>query len=135
MVQAARSGKQNIAEASMVSATSKKSELKLLGVARARLEELLADYEDFLRQKELKIWGKESAEARGVRALAYKSDRTYKTYMSYMRNPQEAANCILCLIHQTNFLLDRQISAVEEGFIKEGGYTEKLFRKRASIRR
>jgi len=134
MVQAARSGKQNIAEASMVSATSKKSELKLLGVARASLEELLADYEDFLRQNNLALWEKDSREARAVRALAYTTNRSYKTYMSYMGDSKSAANMLICLIHQTNFLLDRQISSAEKKFLEEGGYTEKLFRKRASLR-
>jgi four helix bundle protein len=67
MVQAARSGVQNIAEGSMASATSKKTELKLTGVARASLEELLLDYEDFLRQQGLRIWAKDSPEALAVR--------------------------------------------------------------------
>lgn len=130
MEQAARSGKQNIAEASLISATSQKSELKLLGVARASLEELLADYEDFLRQRDLDVWDKDSREAREVRALAYKSNRSHKTYKTYILDPEKAANCLVCLINQTNFLLDRQISAVEKIFIEEGGYTEKLFQKR-----
>jgi restriction system protein len=78
MVQVARSGRQNIAEGSMASGTSKKTELKLIGVARASLEELLLDFEDYLRQKGLKKWSKDSPEACVVRALAYKSDRSYK---------------------------------------------------------
>lgn len=130
MEQASRSGKQNIAEASLFSATSKKSEIKLLGVARASLEELPSDYEDFLRQNGLILWGKDSHKAKKVRALAYNSNRSYKTYMIYMSNPEKAANMLICLIHQTNYLLDRQITAVEEKFMKEGGYTEKLFQGR-----
>ena len=134
MEQAARSGKQNIVEASLFSATSKKVEIKLLGVARASLEELLSDYEDFLRQRDFIQWEKDSPEAKKVRLLAYKSNRSYKTYMSYMENPQIAANCIICLINQTNFLLDRQITSLENRFLKEGGYSEKLFQKRVVLR-
>src|SRR5512132_3015435 len=77
MVQAARSGKQNIAEGSMASGTSKKTELKLIGVARASLEELLLDYQDFLRQKGLPLWGKDHPTAVAVRKLAYINNRSY----------------------------------------------------------
>src|SRR3989344_9690119 len=83
MIQAARSGRQNIAEGSEASAVSKKSEIKLVGVARASLEELLLDYQDFLRQRGFRLWSKDSEEAKTVRALAYKSDKSYETYMSY----------------------------------------------------
>ena len=77
MVQAARSGKQNIAEGCMASGTSKKTELKLIGVARASLEELLLDFQDFLRQKGLVLWGKDHPKAKDTRALAYKENRSY----------------------------------------------------------
>ena len=80
IVQAARSGKQNIAEGSMASGTSRKTELKLVGVARASLEELLLDYQDFLRQRGLALWGKEHPKAKEVRELAYRPNRTYETY-------------------------------------------------------
>jgi len=130
MVQAARSGKQNIAEGSQVSATSSKLEIKLIGVARASLEELLQDYQDFLRQNHLKIWGKNDSEAKTVRALGYKSNRSYKTYMSYMSHPEEAANCIICLIHQANFLLDRQLRSIEKQFLDQGGFTERMYKSR-----
>ncbi|MDO8444386.1 MAG: four helix bundle suffix domain-containing protein, partial [bacterium] len=69
-------------------------------------------------------------EAQAVRALAYKTDKTYETYRTYISDPEKAANMMICLIHQTNFLLDRQITALEEKFINEGGYTENLFKKR-----
>lgn len=134
MVQAARSGRQNIAEGSQASATSKKTEIKLVGVARASLEELLIDYEDYLRQHNLKLWGKASDQARAIRELAYKSDKTYQTYRSYLKNPEEAANCLICLIHQANFLLDRQLQVLEKAFIQEGGYSENLFKKRLANR-
>lgn len=134
MVQAARSGKQNIVEASS-ERTSKKSELKLLGVSRASFQELLEDYEDFLRQRKLSQWGKDSADARTVRGLAYLPNKSYQSYQIYLSNPASAANCALCLINQVNFLLDHQIKVLEEKFVKEGGYTEQLFRKRLQNRR
>ncbi|OGE25609.1 four helix bundle protein [Candidatus Daviesbacteria bacterium RIFCSPLOWO2_02_FULL_38_18] len=118
MVQAARSGRQNIAEGSQASGTSKKTEIKLVGVARASLEELLIDYEDFLRQRSLPVWAKNSPQALAIRN---------KTYLD---NPETAANCLICLIHQANYLLDRQLQALEKAFIEKGGYSEKLFKKR-----
>ncbi|HHT9106147.1 MAG TPA: four helix bundle suffix domain-containing protein [Candidatus Wujingus californicus] len=132
MVQAARSGKQNIAEGSMASGTSKKTELKLIGVARASLEELLLDFQDFLRQKGLKLWGKEHEQALAVRKLAHSKDRSYMTYKTYAEHsmPEVAANALICLIHQTNYLLDQQLRALEKEFLKEGGFTERLYRAR-----
>lgn len=130
MVQAARSGRQNIAEGSQASATSKKTEIKLVGVARASLEELLIDYEDYLRQHNLNLWDKQSDQALAVRALSYRTDKTYTTYKTYMSAPETAANCLICLIHQANYLLDRQLQALEKAFVTEGGYTENLFKKR-----
>src|SRR3989442_14593788 len=101
MVQAARSGNKNIAEGSQVSGTSKKMELKLVGVARASLEELLGDYLDFLRQRGLVEWGKNHPMAGVVRRLAYAKDRSYETYSTFIENaPLEvAANTMLCLVH------------------------------------
>jgi restriction system protein len=84
MVQAARRGKQNIAEGCMASGTSKKTELKLVGVVRASLEELLLDFQDYLRQKCLALWGKDHLKARQVRGLCYKKDRSYSTYKPYI---------------------------------------------------
>ena len=136
MVQAARSGKQNIAEGSMASGTSKKTELKLVGVARASLEELLLDYEDFLRQKALLLWGRDHAKAKEVRALAYKSNRSYATYKTYFEKaePEVAANAAICLIHQTNYLLDQQLRSLEKDFLEKGGFTERLYRVRSQTR-
>jgi four helix bundle suffix protein len=135
MVQAARSGKQNIAEGSMASGTSKKTELKLIGVARASLEELLLDFQDYLRQQGLPLWGKDDAKAKEVRALAYRSNRSYTTYKTYFEaSPEIAANTMICLIHQTNYLLDQQLRALEKEFLKEGGFTEKLYRARSQVR-
>lgn len=136
MVQAARSGKQNIAEGSMASGTSKKTELKLIGVARASLEELLADYTDYLRQRGLPLWGKDHPKAQKIRGLCYRKDKSYKTYKTYVEAspPEVAANTMICLIHQANYLLDQQLRALEQEFLKEGGFTERLYRTRSQYR-
>lgn len=137
MVQAARSGRQNIAEGSQASGTSKKTELKLVGVARASLEELLLDYEDFLRQRGLQLWGKDHPTAKVVRRLAYEKNRTYSTYRPYIEQapPEVAANTLVCLIHQTNYLLDQQLRQLERSFLQEGGFTERLYHARVRSRR
>ncbi len=137
MVQAARSGKQNIAEGSMASGTSKKMELKLVGVARASLEELLLDYQDFLRQNGLRLWGKEDNLAKTVRKLAYVKNRSYTTYKPYIEKapPEVAANTMVCLVHQTNYLLDRLLRHLENAFLEDGGFTERLYRARKMKRK
>jgi restriction system protein len=137
MVQAARSGKQNIAEGSMASGTSKKTELKLVNVARASLEELLLDYEDFLRQRGLALWNKDHPTAHAVRKLVYSSNRSYGTYKPYIEEaqPEIAANTLICLINQTNYLLDQQLHQLEQQFLEEGGFTEKLYRTRLQARK
>lgn len=134
MVQAARSGVQNIAEGSMASATSKKMELKLTGVARASLEELLLDYQDFLRQRGFRIWAKDSTEAIEIRKR-YVSD---KSDLSDMSDPygfssasaEVAGNTMICLINQASYLLHKQLKKLEEQFLNEGGFTERLYRER-----
>ena len=137
MVQAARSGKQNIAEGSMASGTSKKTELKLVNVARASLEELLLDFEDFLRQHGLALWDKEHPTAQAVRKLVYRTNRSYETYKPYIENspPEVAANTLICLINQTNYLLDQQLRQLEQQFVEEGGFTERLYRARLEARK
>jgi len=137
MVQAARSGKQNIAEGSMASGTSKKTELKLIGVARASLEELLLDYQDFLRQRQLPLWDKGHAKVGDIRALAYSENRSYTTYRTYIEEsgPEVAANTLICLIHQTNYLLDQLLRQLDQQFLNEGGFTEKLYRGRSQARK
>ena len=140
MIQAARSGRQNIAEGSRAAATSSQTELRLINVARASLEELLLDYEDYLRHRHLKQWAVSSAEASAVREVPQrlKRDRSDQTdltdqecwvlYASWLEHesPEVRANAIICLIHQANFLLDRQIAALEAAFVEEGGYSEQL---------
>jgi len=133
MEQAARSGKQNIAEA--YSQKSVEGRLKLLGVARGSLEELLNDYQDFLRQRHLAVWTKDSPQAHRVRSIAYKNYKSYNDYKIYINNPEAAANAIVCLINQTNRLLDQKLRWIEERFVKEGGFRENLFKKRMEFRK
>ena len=144
MIQAARSGVQNIAEGSMASATSKKTELKLTSVARASLEELLLDYEDFLRQRGMRIWDKNSPDALLVRN-SYKSggsDKSGRSDGSDTSDPyrvatvsaETAANTLVCLINQASFLLGRQLQNLEQAFLSEGGFTERLYRQRQAAR-
>ncbi len=132
MIQAARSGKQNIVEGSMASGTSKETEIKLTNVARSSLEELLADYQDFLRKRGQPLWAKDSREARFVRKLGAERGETYETYQGFIetRPAEVVANIIICLVHQTNYLLDRQLRHLEQAFIKEGGMRERMTRAR-----
>jgi len=137
MIQAARSGKQNILEGSQASATPKKTELRLTNVARASLEELLEDYRDFLRVRALRLWEKNSREAMFVRRLGRRRDVTYETYRTYIetRPPEVAANIIICLIHQANYLLDQQIRLLERAFVTEGGLSERMTKARLAERK
>ena len=136
MVQAARSGKQNIVEASKISGTSKEAELKLLNVARSSLEELLEDYRDFLRKKKASPWLKNSREALFVRSLAKKENMSYEIYETYVetRSSEVVANIIICLIHQANYLLDQLIRKLEKDFLAEGGLRERMTRARLAHR-
>ena len=134
MTEAGRSGKQNIVEGTAFSKTSKKSEIKLINVARASLEELLEDYKDFLRQRNLPMWEKDSLGVRKIRELGYRQDKTYLTYKPYLKNATIAANVIICLINQTNYLLDKQINVLEKEFLSKGGYTENLYKRRKNAR-
>jgi four helix bundle suffix protein len=132
MEQAARSGKQNIAEGYLQK--SLESRIKLLAVARGSLEELLNDYLDFLRQRNLPLWPKDSPEAQKVRSLGYKNYKSYNDYKDYLNSPVSAANAMICLINQTNSLLDQKLRWTEEKFIKEGGFRENLLKKRLAYR-
>jgi four helix bundle suffix protein len=136
MVQAARSGKQNIIEGSMASGTSKEMEIKLMNVARASLEELLEDYRDFLRTNDGLLWDKNSEQALFVRKLGRKEDESYATYRTYLesRPGDVVANIVICLIHQANYLLDQQIRQLEQAFLKEGGLRERMSKARRQAR-
>jgi four helix bundle suffix protein len=136
MIQSARSGKQNILEGSQASGTSKETELKLVNVARASLEELLEDYDDFLRTRKLRRWEKNSREALFVRKLGARENRSYEAYRPYLetRPAEVVANIIVCLICQTTFLLDQQIRQLEKAFLEEGGLRERMTRARLDRR-
>jgi four helix bundle suffix protein len=137
MIQAARSGKQNIIEGCQASGTSKETEIKLINVARASLEELLEDYRDYLRVREQQQWDKQSREALFVRKLGSKPDEAFSTYSEFIetRPPEVIANILICLIHQANYLLDRQIRRLEQAFLKEGGLRERMTRARIQQRK
>ncbi len=155
MVQAARSGRQNIAEGSRAAATSSQTELRLVNVARASLEELLLDYEDYLRHRRIPQWPPDSPEARAVRsvpqrfgkALPDRPDQSNLTdlsdadraalYSQWLEHADGAirANALICIIHQANFLLDRQIASLERQFVEGGGYSEQLATARLAHRR
>lgn len=136
MVQAARSGRQNIAEGSRASAISSQTELRLVNVARASLDELLLDYEDFLRQRGKRQWNKNDREAREVRAVGRERSPEAVSYAPWLNHADSAvvANAVICLIHQANYLLDQQISALERDFVQRGGYTESLAAARLAER-
>ena len=147
MVQAARSGGKNIAEGSRAAATTSQTELRLVNVARGSLEELLLDYEDYLRQRGQRAWDKNDAEAVAVRLVGRQRDRTdqtdpsdplahWKAYAGWLehQDPAVVANALICLIHQANYLLDQQISALERDFVQEGGYSEQLAAARIAER-
>ena len=136
MIQAARSGKQNIVEGSQASGTSKETEIKLTNVARASQEELLIDYEDFLRVRDLKQWDKNSREAQYVRTMGQQTPITYESSREFCepRSAEVVANIAICLIHQTNFLLDQQLRRLEQDFVKEGGLRERMTRARLKQR-
>ena len=129
MIQAARSGKQNIIEGSKAPGTSKETEIKLNEVARASLEELLEDYRDFLRVRKAPLWPKDSREGLFVRRLGAKKDVSHKTYIE-TRSPEVVSNILICLIHQTNYLLDQLIRKLEKAFVEEGGLRERMTRAR-----
>ena len=136
MVQAARSGKQNIIEGSLASATSKKTEIKLTNVARASLGELLEDYRDFLRSRGLAEWDRDHPYARRLRELNRQPDAEYDTFRKGIEHedPAIAANVIIGLVKVTNFLLDRQITQLEQAFVAQGGLSERMTRARLNHR-
>ncbi len=132
MVQAARSGKQNIVEGSMASGTSKEMEIKLMGVARASLEELLNDYKDYLRVRSLALWDKNDIRVMEIRQIGKEKNKSFLSYKTYIESAsiEMVVNTIICIIHQTNYLLDQQLRKLEELFIKEGGIRERMLKAR-----
>lgn len=141
MVQAARSGVQNIAEGSQASGTSKKTELKLTNVARASLEELKLDYEDFLRQKKLPTWSRTDPRRK---LLIQQRVNTADAFAHWVKNSEGkqlgqleeiAANGMLVLLDVTCHLLNRQIESQAEAFQREGGFTERLYQMRKAAQK
>lgn len=136
MIQAARSGKQNIVEGSKAATTSKEMEIKLTNVARASLEELLEDYRDFLKVRDLRIWDKNSKEALYIRQLSNNSETSYESYRNFVdtRSAEVIANIAICVIHQANYLLDQQVKALAKNFLNEGGLRERMTKARLQAR-
>jgi len=136
MVQAARSGKKNLLEGSKASKTSKEMEIKLTNVARASLEEVLDDYLDYLRSRDLPLWPKDSKEALYARRLGTKQPQTFELYREIFetRPPEVIANIAICLINQANYLIDRQIARLEKDFLEQGGLRERMTRARLEHR-
>mgnify|MGYP006304570453 FL=1 len=136
MIQAARSGKQNIIEGSMASGTSTETEIKLTNVARASLEELLADYRDFLRVRGLEEWPRDHPYTARLRQLNRTPDANYETFRKAVEHPDPAicANAIIGLIKLTNYLLDQQIRRLEKDFLEKGGLRERMTRARLTER-
>lgn len=138
MVQAARSGKQNIVEGCMAAGVSTETEIKLLGVARASFEELLEDYRDYLRTHALPLWEKSDGRVLAIRRFSRRSDKTYETYKTYFdlgkNHAEPFCNVLISLIHQTNYLLDRQLRSLAKSFVGKGGLRERMYRARTDGR-
>ena len=135
MVQAARSGKQNIIEGSAASSISAKTEIKLVGVAKASLQELLEDYIDYLRTRGHRQWEKDSAEWTAMRELGRKhSDAEFFMSLCETRPPETIANMAIILINQADYLLFKQLERLEKDFINEGGFSERMMRVRKEKR-
>ena len=135
MVQAARSGKQNIAEGNQAAATSSETEIKLTNVAKASLEELLDDYEDYLRVRNLQQWGNLHPRYEKMRQYA-RSEQIKKDYADKIRqmNDEEIANLCITLIHQAMYMLHRLLVTMQNRFVTEGGIKERMYQSRTSYR-
>jgi len=136
MIQAARSGKQNILEGSEASGTSKEAEIKLTGVAKASQKELLEDYRDFMRNRNIEEWTPDHPYARRLRQLNRTPGANYQTFQKGIEHPDPAicANVIVGLIKVTHYLLDRQLRRLERDFLNEGGLRERMTRARLAAR-
>jgi four helix bundle suffix protein len=139
MIQAARSGKQNIVEGSLEK--SLKSYIKLLGVARASFGELEEDYKDFLRLHQQNLWDKNDPRVKQLRKIRIIENTNLANLPNWAneycreKNPEIFANIIITLIKMDCYLLDQMIRKLEDKFIREGGYTENLFKKRLAYRK
>lgn len=135
MVQAARSGKQNIAEGNQAAATSSETEIKLTNVAKASLEELLDDYEDYLRVRNMQQWGPLHPRYEKMRQYA-RSEEIKKEYAATMQrmNDEEIANLCITLIHQAIYMLHKLLVTMQTRFVKEGGIKERMYQSRINYR-
>lgn len=135
MVQAARSGKQNIAEGNQAAATSSETEIKLTNVAKASLEELLDDYEDYLRVRQLPQWGNLHPRYEKMRQYA-RSEQIKKDYATAVQkmNDEEIVNLCITLIHQAMYMLHKLLITMQERFVTEGGIKERMFQARVNYR-
>lgn len=135
MIQAARSGKQNIAEGSAAASTSSETEIKLMNVARASLQELLLDYEDYLRVRGLEIWDSDNPKALQTRAVcsSHNDSQFYRNAIE-KRNDETTANIAITLIHQTDVFLRRLIDRLQQDFVENGGIKEAMYSARTSHR-
>lgn len=135
MIQAARSGKQNIAEGNQAAVASSETEIKLINVSKASFEELLDDYEDYLRVRNLQQWGK--LHPRYEKMIQYaRSENIHKDYADKIlrMNDEEIANLSITLIHQANYMLHKLLMTMQERFVKEGGIRERMFHCRTNYR-
>ncbi|GGD26308.1 hypothetical protein GCM10011343_15660 [Flavobacterium orientale] len=132
MMQAARSGKQNIAEASMASATSKETEIKLTNVARASLEELLIDYEDYMRTNNIPFWERDHPYTLRFNQINKTPNANYQTFKKAIENPNPeiTTNVLRLLIKVNTYLLARQLTTLERQFTTQGGFKEKMYQSR-----
>lgn len=135
MVQAARSGKQNIVEGCMASGTSAKTELKLLNVAKASLHELREDYEDYLKTRGHWQWDEGSKELEAMRRIGrVHNDGEYFMQLAQTRPPETIANMVIVLLKQADYLLHRQIQRLSDDFVQDGGFSERMTRIRRNYR-
>ena len=135
MVQAARSGRQNIAEGAAAGATSAETELKLMNVARASLQELLLDYEDYLRVRGLEMWSLKSEKSIQCRRVcSAHNDSAYYRNAIQLRNDETICNIAITLIHQTDVFLRKLIDRLQADFLKNGGIKEQMYHARIKYR-
>ncbi len=132
MIQAARSGKQNIVEGSLEK--SLKMNIKLTGVSRGSFGELLEDYKDFLRIRKLPIWDKNSQKSWEIRRMRISNETNLPNLSNWTNSSESYANLMICILNKENYMLDKMIQSLENKFIKEGGYSENLFKKRMEYR-
>jgi four helix bundle suffix protein len=135
MVQAARSGKQNIIEGSEAAPTSSETEIKLLNVARASLKELQADYEDYLRARKMTMWDEKHARYEGLRKFCRETNDS-EAYMAQIEkmNDEEIANLSITLIHQAMYMLHKLLLTMQDRFVREGGIKERMYNSRVQYR-